>query len=232
MIRILTLIALLLGGPGLAQTASETREGSFTARVTLSTAASKDTDFAEFLREEADDLVTLYKEIAAETPAAPMTLTILDQDFVSTSRYISVLRRIELSDGTVIAEGVTQDRVARDLLRLDGLLGTGGGSRALRGIADHVRKGIVARAHSGILPEAWKAKVLGATRPDTAVMQNFTLAPSTRTGLIGGLVFHFSPGEVAPATAGVVAVVVPASVFASGLNAEVASLFGGDPVRP
>ena len=153
----------------------------------------------------------------------------LDARFVS-DRYASILRKVRMDTGgahpNLFLDPLTWDARARDFVRLDAFLGAGKQRRqGLAAISAALRAALSAR--EGMFPEA----VERATVPDATVLKNFTLEPSTVSGLIGGLAFHFAPYEVAPYALGPQTVTIPADMLAPHLSAEVAPLFGGAPAR-
>jgi hypothetical protein len=238
-LRVVVLLAAL-AFPAAAGTLIDEAGADLAVLVTLSPETEREPALRAFLAEEAEAFAEQTRAEAAEArrgnPAVPVwRLRIEDRDRFASPEFLSVVRTIRIDAGTgatLLVEPVTLDRRGGDFVALDGLLAGPAGGRALEAIAKDLRRLIVDRVHGGTLAPEWRAAVLGATQPDVAVLQAFSLARSTLPGRIGGLAFHFSPGEVAPAAQGAVEVAVPAAVFAAGLRPALAPLFGGEPVRP
>lgn len=219
--RGLVLLLLLLAAPVRAEVILDERSPGFSALVELSEAARAEPGFRAFLREEAEATVALWRDIARERP---VTLAIRDEDRFVSADYLSVRRVIE-AGGTVSVEALTIDRRTGAFLRLDAFLAGPGGGAALRAIAADLRRRIVADHHAGAPPADWTAPIAGASVPDLAVLQNFTLVPEAASRRIAAFAFQFGPGEVAPEARGPVEVSVPVAVFAAGLAPGVRDRF-------
>ncbi|MEL6235351.1 MAG: hypothetical protein AAFR46_13170, partial [Pseudomonadota bacterium] len=219
----LALLALALpAGTIAAQTLIDERSAVFRARVALDPQANAEPGLAGFLREEAEATVALYRDIAQEDAAAaqavgtafsPYSVEITDRVTLLTAEYASVLRQISITADAgpvVLVEALTTDRRTGAFLRLDAFLGGPDGRAALSALARHLTREIVGRFHGDAPTPDWTREIRAATRPDLAVLQNFTLtATAADPGLISAFTFHFAPGVVAPAAAGPVAVAVP-----------------------
>ncbi|MEM9197922.1 MAG: RsiV family protein [Pseudomonadota bacterium] len=219
-----------------AQTLIDESSPALRARVVLDPAASVEPGLAGFLREEAEATVALYRDIAREDAAAAQasgasfarySVEITDRVTLLTPDYASVLRRIAITADAgpvVLVEALTTDRRSGAFLRLDAFLGGPDGRAALRALASHLTREIVARYHGGAPTPDWTREIRAATRPDLAVLQNFTLAAApTDRDLIGAFSFHFAPGVVAPPSAGPVDIAVPINILRAGLKPELAA---------
>ncbi len=124
--------------------------------------------------------------------------------------YASVLRIIEAGRMSFV-EAQTWD--AEGPVRLDRFFAAGVAlDEALAAISAHLRAELTFRFG--------RRTREAATAPDVAVLSNFTILPGA-----AGLAFHFGPGEVGPATAGVVTVEAPKAVFGAWLNGAGRALF-------
>lgn len=229
---------LVLALPADAQTGMEEEGPHLSARIVPAPGlAEASPGLAGFLADEAAATLELFRGIAAEDAEAAATegypfrrhsLEIRDELRFLSAEYVSVLRRIESytggAHGSLVLEPVTVDRATGMMLRLDAFLGGPGGSDALIDIARQLARRIAEMAHGGDPDEAWARNIRAATRPDLAVLQNFTLVAG-EDGRIAAFAFHFAPYEVAPFSAGPIEITVPAELFRGGLKPGLAPRF-------
>lgn len=227
------LAVALSSGTGDAQTIIDETDDNFRARVTLAPALSAEPGLAGFLREEAEETVALYRDIAREAASSGdgtgISVEIADRLMILTRDYASVLRQISIQDGgrqTDLLEALTTDRRSGQFLRLDAFLGGPDGRRILNEIAKTLESDIARLGHGGSPSGDWPRIIRAATRPDLTVLQNFTLVSDTAdTSRIGAIVFHFAPGSVAPRSAGAIAIAISAAQLRAGLKPDVADRF-------
>ncbi|MEM9049106.1 MAG: RsiV family protein [Pseudomonadota bacterium] len=211
-----------------AQTVIDETSAAFRARVTLAPEVAAEPGLAGFLREEAEETVALYRDIAREE-ARRVSVEITDRLTILTPDYASVLRAMSIREGaaqTELLETLTTDRRTGQFLRLDAFLGGPDGRRVLNDLAETLAQEIARQGHGGSPSERWASVIRAATRPDLTVLQNFTLRPDgTGSTRIGAIVFHFAPGAVAPPQVGPIAVAIPAAQLRPGLKPGIASRF-------
>lgn len=215
--KVLCLAACLMATPALLPSSASaesvvTRVGETPAALTFADGLSAYPDFDAFLR---DDAQAAAEDYALEDAKS---FKLVDRITHDDGRYVSVLRRTEADLGAlrpnVYVEGLAWDGEAKDFVRLDAFFDRGEArDDALIAISHAIREAIRYKVWDGLISEAYKPLVAQATSPDPAVLANFTFAKGGR-----GLVFHFSPREVAPYEKGAAAVPVPKSVFAEHLN--------------
>lgn len=213
------LLAGLLAAPAAAaaQTVIDLPGPPLRARVTLDPALAADPGLQGFLRAEAAETVAMWQDLARDR-GGPWWLVVTDRATHLSARYASVLRRTEAGTGSapgmVALEGLTVERGTGRLLRLDAFLAGPEGGRALAAIAEALATRIAEEAHGGKPSAQWRARIRAATRPDLAVLGNFTLESAADPARVDAIAFHFGSGEVAP---GPVSIRIPATVFARGL---------------
>ncbi|SET73222.1 RsiV family protein [Oceanicella actignis] len=221
-------MAAAAGGAGAAP-AIVVAEGGLKARIDATDTLAGAPDLMALLDEENAAILAEARARAAEPGAAPISLRITLAPAHVGPRFASALRTVALQPAAGPAElfldPISWDRATGRILRLDALLAPG---RPLReGLA---RASQSLRAALGALPDVAPQALDAATVPDAAVLQAFTLAPSDAPGRIGGLIFHFAPGELGP-DAAARQVAIPQAVLGPWLRPELRALFAGAPTR-
>ena len=208
----------------------------FEGRAKLSPEAAAHPEFAQFLEGLARDELENRRDEQEEEGGARVRLEIAQQTRFASARFVSVLsRQHEQASGApalVLFFPYTWDAEARDLLRLDGfLLDAGPGGGALQEIAAALYQRIRSDIWRGALKDGDERlrQISYAIEPDPGVLSNFTLAPSTEPGLIGGFTFHYAAGEVAPGARGPQSVAIPWTVVKAFLRPAMKPYFGGSP---
>lgn len=219
-------LAAALALPAAAETIRAS--GPLTSTVTLAEGLSAHPGFAGFLRGEALAIRDDYAARARDAGGG-WALELTDRLTFVNENYASVLRHItrRATAGRVRSvEALTWG--GGDFVRLDAWFDPGPArDEALAAIAYRIRKGIRDHIWKRAIPASWRDELLAATNPDTVVLPNFTLAPSTVPGKAAGLSFHFNPGEIAPGDRPET-LTLPYALFAGWLNPAGRALFGGE----
>lgn len=159
------------------------------------------------------------------------TLSIAVTESLRNDRFISLLHTHYSYTGGAhgnVGFGVTNyDRQrARELTLADFFGPLSDGARVLRDIASFVQRKI-AEKQGEFADKKWIAE---GSSPKVEIYSSFTLAPSRKTGKIGGMTFHFAPYSVGPYAAGDFHITVPQDVFAKYLKKDMRGLFADQPL--
>ncbi|MEM7525751.1 MAG: RsiV family protein [Pseudomonadota bacterium] len=216
--RALIAVLAVLALPASAEVLNLSKGGT-SATITLADEAASFPALAAFLRTDAEAVVSDYADEGAAR------VTVRDRATYRDDRFASILRRSEADIGgqtaNVYTEGLVWDAAVEDFIRLGAFFDEGEPrDEALTALSVHVREAIRTRVWGGKVSSQYVPLVDQATSPDLAVMSNFTILPGG-----GGVLFHYSPYEVAPQNKGAVEIAAPTSVFAPWLNETGRRLF-------
>jgi hypothetical protein len=195
------------------------------------------------LEDRALDFWQLSRQVRSKLPAfseTPFLLRSRIEDRFQSPRYSSLYWKEEQQTGETVGKlsihSLTYDHEVKKAIGLRDLLGNQEEDhyRALLDLLNAYIRADVARQKSlrlgaSITPDqdAW----LKEFSPTEENLSTFSLVPSTETGLIAGLTFHFNPGLLGAAADGAYSVYVPSSIFASSLQQDYAANFGGDALK-